>query len=250
MGATPCGDIDMDSPAQEEEEEEGKGKKARKLPCSVRFMLEEAGEDMGPHTGSFLALEEVRLKPAYANRLGAPYAITPVRRSYRTSECDDAIVGGPEVFAFPSAAADDDAQPSIPALAAQAGIAFKHNKAVDVRVASEGGPVIATLAPLPAACLPPPPPSCVKGRPPIGVVPLGLGLGLGCTPRRRGAAGAMSMLACGLPPMSPTPGKLLTELRATAGRTASPSLAEQEEEADTEAASDDVVQQLLFGDEA
>lgn len=60
----------------------------------------------------------------------------------------------------------------------------------------------------------------------------------------------MSMLACGLPPMSPTPGKLLTELRATAGRTASPSLAEQEEEADTEAASDDVVQQLLFGDEA
>lgn len=184
------------------------------------------------HTGSYVAVEEVKVPRREAARLGNPMAMSPVRRSHRTTDADEAIVmhgavglPGPLVAAAsPSSAAAEDATTvpvaataaatraaaSVAAMATAAApasaapvvtfscpsVPFRENKALEVRVKSEqeAGPRIV------AAFHAPPPPSLAA-----------LGGIAGATPLRR----AVGMLACGMPPMTPATCQPFTMRKAT-----------------------------------
>ena len=222
-------------------------------------------------TGSLLTVEVVHVRPTTAAAIGSRIAMSPVRRSHRTTDAGDdaslasSIATSAVTFAIgtkpgkdtPKKTADaaracllDPTSPcAAKALAAETGLPFRPNPALNVRVASEraAGPRILNAF-----------------GPPSGAV----GGGIACTPRRRALTG-MGLMACGLPPMSPTPVKLATGQRVAASarkstvrKAAMSSYAVRErgdenddEEDDDETAAgegdvqDDVMQQLLFGDE-
>jgi hypothetical protein len=207
--------------------------------------------------GSFVTVEPVPLKPREVARLGSPMALSPVRRSYRTIDGESGVGGAPLPVADVA---------TVATVMMSTGLSYCHNKAVDVRVATEppvstvhivvpaggGGAVKAAAAAAAAAAVP-------------------TAFGIACTPRRRNLKSAslstMLTLTCGLPPMSPTPSKLATmstamsaamstrrstaALRSARRVPASPCIAEDGDDdhaGDSEQNVDEMAQ-LLFGDE-
>jgi hypothetical protein len=206
-------------------------------------------------TGSFVTVESVRVRPSVAAVSGSRIAMSPVRRSHRTTDAEEATSAIVACSTADSTTEDADlaapaplylADPTSPAAGKQlvkdTGLPYRPNPALAVRVASErqAGPRIVASS--------------------LGAV------GIACTPRRRAETTYRSnLLVCGLPPMTPTPAKAVASTRkgATARRTSARKSVlqrsavqegredddEEYDGGDGEPVDDEVLQQLLFSDD-